>query len=163
MMQLTQIYRVRNMAMLKFLLILLPAFIVAPLASAQIYKCVGKGGLDLYQNFPCAIDSLGWMPMDPLRQNAPSPASNVNPELTKAATPPVVEAGTLRSPEAVPRVGMTTDQVRRIWGEPTGDAIHSLVPIWHTEIGDEPIEIWSYGTTRSVQFDQNGRVSVLRR
>jgi hypothetical protein len=163
MMQLTQIYKVRSMAMLRFVLILLPAFIVAPLASAQIYKCVGKGGLDLYQNFPCAIDSLGWMPMDPPRQNAPSAASSVNPELTKAATPAVVEAGQLHSPEAVPRVGMTTDQVRRIWGEPTGDAIHSLVPIWHTEIGDQSIDIWSYGTTRSVQFDQNGRVSVVRR
>src|SRR6202043_471901 len=97
MMQLTQIYKVRNMALLRFVLILLPAFIVAPLASAQIYKCVGKGGLDLYQNFPCAIDSLGSIPMDPPRQNAPSPASSVNLELTKAAAPAVVEAGKLHS------------------------------------------------------------------
>src|ERR1700694_4745068 len=36
--------------------------LVAPLASAQIFKCVAKDGTDLYQNFPCGIDSIGSMP-----------------------------------------------------------------------------------------------------
>src|ERR1700694_1038948 len=33
--------------------------LLAPLASAQIFKCVAKDGIDLYQNFPCGIDSIG--------------------------------------------------------------------------------------------------------
>lgn len=149
--------------MLKFASILLAALIFSPLACAEIYKCAGMGGLDLYQNFPCTIESLGWMPKDPTSQNAQLAPSNANPERTKAASPEVVQTGKPFSLDVVPRLGMTTEEVRRIWGEPTGDAIHALVPIWRTEIADGPIEIWTYGTTRSAQFDQNGRVSVLRR
>ncbi|HEY6329708.1 MAG TPA: DUF4124 domain-containing protein [Blastocatellia bacterium] len=139
--------------MLKAPHILVLACIFSHLASAgTIYKCTGKDGTDLYQNFPCSIDSIGWKPKDAPVQNAQTAASAKVSEPTKAT--PTSDVG--------PRVGMNAEEVRTIWGEPTGDAIHGLVPILHTEIGGRSIEIWTYGTTQSVQFDQNGRVSIIR-
>ena len=35
------------------------AFAAAAAAHAEIYKCTTKAGMTLYQNFPCAIDSIG--------------------------------------------------------------------------------------------------------
>lgn len=138
--------------MLKAAYILLSAFFVSHLASAEtIYKCVAKDGTDLYQNFPCNIDSIGWKPKDAHSQNEQPAPSTV--ELAPAAA-------TSRAPE--PRIGMNAEEVRTIWGEPTGDAIRGLVPISRTELADRSIEVWTYGTTRSVQFDQNGRVSIIR-
>ena len=37
---------------------------VAPAASAEIYKCLEKNGMERYQNFPCAIDSVRATPDD---------------------------------------------------------------------------------------------------
>lgn len=139
--------------MLKVPHILVLACIFSQLASAgTIYKCIGKDGTDLYQNFPCSIDTIGWKPKDMPVQNAQPAASAKASEPTNATA----------SSDVGPRVGMNAEEVRTIWGEPTGDAIHGLVPISHTEIGDHSIEIWTYGITRSVQFDQNGRVSIIR-
>ena len=52
-------------------------------------------------------------------------------------------------------MGMTPDEVRAIWGEPV------------EAIQDEPregrIEIWRYGETRSVQFNNKQRVVAVQR
>ena len=50
--------------MLKSVCVLFSVLFVAPLASAEVFKCVGKNGEALYQNFPCQFVSMGGMPMD---------------------------------------------------------------------------------------------------
>jgi hypothetical protein len=133
--------------------ILLPALCAAPLASAEIFKCAGKNGTDLYQNFPCQFDSLGSLPSSPpsAKTLAPSDASQVRPKVV-----PVDVASSAKSAKASePRMGMTPDEVRAIWGEPV------------EAIQDEPregrIEIWRYGETRSVQFNNKQRVVAVQR
>jgi Domain of unknown function (DUF4124) len=117
--------------MLKSVCVLSSVLFVAPLASAEIFKCVGKYGEVLYQNFPCRFDSMGWIPTD-----AQSPK--------KSPTMP-----------AEPRLGMTTEEVRAVWGEPTDS------------VQEEParggrFEVWSYGASRSVRFDRRGRVTAIQ-
>ena len=50
--------------MLKSVYVLFFVLFVAPLAFAEVFKCVGKTGEDLYQNFPCQFESMGGMPID---------------------------------------------------------------------------------------------------
>ena len=123
--------------MLKSVCVLFSVLFVAPLASAEIFKCVGKKGEVLYQNFPCQFESGGGMPMGALSQKD-APGAKKSP-----AAP------------AEPRIGMTTDEVRAIWGEPT-DTVQE-------EPGDGPrFEVWSYGASRSVRFDRKRRVAAIQ-
>jgi len=140
--------------MSKSMWVLVPALCAAP-ASAEIFKCVAKNGTDLYQNFPCQFDSLGSLPSSPPSAKTtfrPGDASQAKP---KAA--PVDAGSTGKSPTlpTEPRVGMTTEEVRALWGEPV------------ETIQDEPIdgriEIWRYGDSRSVQFDRKHRVLAVQR
>jgi hypothetical protein len=73
--------------------IAVPAVLGTPPAAGEIFKCKTKGGADLYQNFPCELDSLG----------LPSPDAS-----SSAAARPSSE----------PRRGMKPEEVRAIWGEP---------------------------------------------
>ena len=121
--------------MSKSMWVLVPALCAAPLASAEIFKCVAKNGGDLYQNFPCQFDSLG---------------------SSQAAGSPVDVASRAKSSKATePRVGMTPDEVRAIWGEP--------VEATQDEPRQGRIEIWRYGETKSVQFDHKHRVVAVQR
>ena len=126
--------------MLKSVCVLLSVLFVVPLASAEIFKCVGKSGEALYQNFPCQFESGGGIPMD-----IPSPKKS-----------PTDVAGPKKSPTpAEPRVGMTTDEVRAIWGEPA--------EIVQEEPGDGGrFQVWSYGASRSVRFDSKRRVAAIQ-
>ena len=91
--------------MLKSVCVLFPALLVAPLSSAEIFKCVGKNGEALCQNFPCQFEWMDGMPTDvPALKKSPT-------EVFGPKKLPIVPAE--------PRVGMTTDEVRGIWGEPT--------------------------------------------
>jgi hypothetical protein len=133
-------------------LMALACVLIAPLASAQIYKCPGKDGSDLYQNFPCDIDSIG--------STATKPAAENNPTLMKpimAANAPSVIASAAKvvATSDEPRIGMTTDEVRAIWGDPTNDV--------NSEVPEGLIEIWSYAGGRAVQFDYKGSVTVINR
>lgn len=126
--------------------------LMTPLASAEIYKCPGKDGSDLYQNFPCDIDSIGSV--------ATNPAPQVDATRAKAASaaiPPAVlaTAGKVSMVSDIPRVGMTLDEVRGIWGDPATDV--------SSEIADGLVEIWTYPGARSVTFDYKGLVSVVSR
>lgn len=128
--------------MLKSVCVLFAVLLVAPLASAEVFKCVGKYGEALYQNFPCQFVSMGGTAMD-----APGPKKS-----------PTDVSGAKKSPaaSAEPRAGMTGDEVRAIWGEPT--------EIIQEEPGEgSRFEVWSYGDSRSVRFDRKRRVSSVQK
>jgi hypothetical protein len=117
----------------------------APLASAEIFKCVGKHGLDLYQNFPCQFQSLGRVPMTigvPTTLSTPMPGAQSN---TNAGAQADTVAGRSGASRPRLRLGMTKEDVRARWGEPT-DAR------WEEPGEGEPSEVWSYGSARSVRF-----------
>ena len=123
----------------------------ASLASAEVFKCVGKNGEDLYQNFPCQFESMGGMPTD-VADAKKSPTDVASPKKSTFDVP-----GPKKSPAAPaePRIGMTTEEVRAIWGEPTDTR-------WE-EPGDGDLsEIWSYGASRSVRFDRKRRVAAIQ-
>jgi hypothetical protein len=127
--------------MLKSVCVLFSVLFVAPLATAEIFKCVGKKGEALYQNFPCQFESMGGTPTDVLDPKK-SPTDVVAPKKSPAVP-------------AEPRVGMTSDEVRAIWGEPT-DVVQE-------EPGDGGrFEVWSYGVSRSVRFDRKRRVAAIQ-
>jgi len=135
--------------------ILLCATLVAPQACAEIFKCMGKNGITLYQNFPCQFDSLALAPVDvqaPRAPPAPSTSSQPSAKTQVPATPVVGPSGPV---QAQPRLGMTAEEVRAIWGEPK-DALQE-------EPGEGGrSEVWSYGDSRSVRFDHRGRVSAVQ-
>src|SRR5262245_20805946 len=128
--------------MLKSVCALFCVLFVASVASAEIFKCVGKKGEALYQNFPCQFESIGGTPTD-------------GPDLKN----PPTDAGGLKKSPAVPvepRVGMTTDEVRAIWGDPE--------EIVQEEPGDgDRFQVWSYNGSRSVRFDRKRRVAAIQK
>lgn len=144
----------RNVTMARSVRILWLLLFVAPLASAEIFKCVGKDGLDLYQNFPCQFQSMGWASMNvrvPTAQLAPMPSSQPNTNTFAHAD---TVAGRSPSSQSRLRLGMTKDDVIARWGEPTDSH-------WEEPVEGERSEIWSYGNARSVRFIQD-LVSAMR-
>jgi len=126
--------------MRKFVWIVAPFFLVAVPAAAEIFKCVGKGVV-VYQNFRCELDSLGSLP------------SASTPARPSDLTPPRPTAVALGS-GTEPRVGMSAEEVRTIWGEPTDT--------FNEEPGDgSRTETWVYGSDRSVRFDHRSRVTAV--
>ena len=122
-------------------MLLFSVLLIAPLAFAEIFKCVGKNGAALYQNFPCQFEWMGGMPMD-----VPAPKKSSTEVLGPKKLPTV---------PAEPRVGMTSDEVRTIWGERT-DTVQE-------ELGNgSRFEVWSYGASRSVRFDRKRRVTAIQ-
>jgi hypothetical protein len=137
--------------MLKSVCVLFSVLFVAPLATADVFKCVGKSGEDLYQNFPCQFESIGATPGDGTsvggtpKGGTPKGETSINAQGQKKS--PAVPAE--------PRVGMTSEEVKAIWGEPTNT------------VQEEPgngsrSEVWSYGDSRSVRFDRRGRVTAIQ-
>ena len=129
-------------------LILACAVSAAPSTAAEIFKCVAKDGIALYQNFPCNIDSIGSVASNP--PPADSSMKKSNTPLVKVATAP--QSGGANEP----RVGMSADEVRTLWGEPA------------EMVADEPatggrVSNWRYADGRSVQFDHKHRVLAVQR
>ena len=121
-------------------------FATAP-ASAEIFKCAGKDGVVVYQNFRCEIDSLGSLP------SAPTPTKSL--PASNAAKPTAVNLAATTQPTE-PRVGMTAEEVRTIWGEPTDT--------FNEEPGaGERSEVWAYGSDRTVRFDHRSRVIAVEK
>ena len=137
--------------MLKSVCVLFSVLFVAPLASAEIFKCVGKKGEALYQNFPCQFESMVGMPTD-VPDPKKSPTDVASPKKSTIDVP-----GPKKSPaaSAEPRIGMTTEEVRAIWGEPTDTH-------WEEPGDGDRSEIWSYGASRSVRFDGKRRVAAIQ-
>ena len=131
---------------------------VAPFASAQIFKCVAKDGTDLYQNFPCGIDSIGSMPTDGQsgRSEQAGLAQSDSKRAKPNASPPAgVAAGKSIIAQNEPRIGMTKEEVSAMWGEPTDTR-------WEEPGAGDLSELWSYGNSRSVRF-VNDRVSAIQK
>jgi len=121
-------------------------FVLVPVASAeQIFKCAGKYGSDLYQNFPCESRSPSSTTVGAQRADA-SPAGDF--------TPPATQPSSKARSKTGPAVGMTREDVKALWG-PAPNAYYS-------ELVDGRAEIWSYGPSRSVTFDAAGRVSDVQ-
>ena len=137
--------------MLKSVYVFFSVLFVAPLASAEVFKCVGKNGEALYQNFPCQFESISGTPME-------APGATKSPaDAPVAKKSPTDVAGPKKSPAAPvePRIGMTTEEVRAIWGEPTDTH-------WEEPGDGDRSEIWSYGASRSVRFDGKRRVAAIQ-
>jgi hypothetical protein len=138
--------------MLKSVCVLFSVLFVAPLATADVFKCVGKSGEDLYQNFPCQFESIGATPGDGTsvggtpKGGTPKGETSINAQGQKK--PPALPAE--------PQIGMATDEVRAIWGEPT-DTVQE-----EPQIGGR-LEVWSYGDSRSVSFNPRGRVVAIQK
>lgn len=144
-----------NSPMSKSVCILLSALLIAPLASAEIFKCVGKDGTDLYQNFPCQFDSMGWKPMNPQGPKATSATIDSSPAPPKAIPVEAAAPGKSPTPPGEPRIGMTTAEVKALWGE--------AADTYYDELVDGRVEVWSYSRSRSVTFDVKGRVAAIQR
>ena len=129
---------------------------VAPIASAEIFKCTSREGLALYQNFPCEFNSLGSLPSQPTNAKAPAAPIESKPAVptTVALEKTAMSAPSRPLPGGL-SVGMTTEEVKALWGEPL------------EMIQDEPrsgrVEIWQYGEGRSVQFNNKQRVMSAQR
>jgi hypothetical protein len=94
---------------------------------------------------------MGGMPTD-VPDPKKSPTDVASPKKSTIDVP-----GPKKSPAAPaePRIGMTTEEVRAIWGEPTDTH-------WE-EPGDGDLsELWSYGPSRSVRFDRKRRVAAIQ-
>jgi len=136
--------------------IVLCALLVAPVASAEIFKCAGKDGIDRYQNFPCQFDSMGWLPQDGQGAKPSSTASDATKAVPKIVPPTSANASKVRAAAAgEPGVGMTPDEVKALWGEPPR--------VYYDELVDGRVEVWTYGESRSVMFDLTGHVSAVQR
>jgi hypothetical protein len=138
--------------------------LAAPSSLAEIFKCKSKDGLTLYQNFSCDIDSLGSLPSSQAATGKPAPAvKSIQADARDsgpATSPPSVEAR--RSavqpgspPSGEPRVGMTGEEVRTIWGEP--------VEILQDEPRSGRVEIWQYADGRVVHINNKRRVISVER
>jgi Domain of unknown function (DUF4124) len=131
--------------------LILPALCAAPLASAEIFKCVAKDGTALYQNFPCQFDSIGWKPEAQAAMTTPVAA---DARSAKPKEAPASVASTAKSADTgEPRTGMTPDEVKAILGEP----LESV----QDELAEGQIEIWRY-LDRNIQFDQTHRVVAVQ-
>ncbi len=141
--------------MLKSVSILVLLLFIAPLASAEIFRCVAKNGLGLYQNFPCEFDSIGSMTMEGQVPKELSASTDSRSTTRKSATSRALASVNASAVQTGLRIGMTTEDVRAIWGEPTDTQ--------NEEPGDGPrSEVWTYGGARSVRFDRKGRVIALK-
>ena len=123
-------------------------------ASAEIFKCAGKDGMDRYQNFPCSMDSIGSAATAAPPANTDWPHRSSS-QAASVATSVVVTTASRSVKATEPRIGMTEGEVRAIWGEPS--------EIEQDEPRDGRIEIWHYGDGRFVQFSNKHRVLVVQR
>jgi hypothetical protein len=132
--------------MRKLVWVVAPLFFAAAPTSAEIFKCAGKDGIVVYQNFRCEIDSLGSLPTSATPTTAIGTPNGSAQAKSAPSKPQPTE----------PQVGMTAEEVRAIWGEPTDT------------FNEEPraggrAEVWAYGSDRSVRFDHRSRVTAVEK
>ena len=110
--------------------------------------------MERYQNFSCSIDSIGSLQSISAAATITSPPASASRATPTTAPIAVAPIGTLAN-AGEPRIGMTSVEVKAIWGEPM-----------ETD-QDEPkegrVEIWRYADGRSVQFNNKHRVLAVQR
>lgn len=132
-------------------------------AQAEIYAC-NKHGVMTYQNFPCPFNSLGSLPTGTTA--APTPPVTSEAPVKRAETSGSTAAGAAAAgrtaappaasvtPPYSPRIGSSSDDVRKLWGEP------------EEVVQDEPpkgrIEIWRYKDGRAVEIGRHNRVVAVQ-
>jgi hypothetical protein len=131
-------------------------------AHAEIFSCHGDRAVTVYQNFPCAFNSLGSVPTGFSTPVAPAATAHTNLQTGRATASGnsarergvAAPAATATAAANVPHVGSSADEVRTTWGEP------------EEVVQDEPpkgrIEIWRYKDGRSVEIDRRHRVIAVR-
>ena len=139
--------------MQKLVWILAPLIFSTPIASAEIFKCAPKDGMPHYQNFPCAIDRPDLLPSS--SGAAVPPTGAPMQDETKAPSPNQQTIAKVAASVDAPRIGMTAEEVRAVWGEPSN--------VYWDELVDGRAEVWSFSSSRSVQFDLKGRVAMVQR
>jgi hypothetical protein len=121
--------------------------------AGEIFRCVAKNGIPLYQNFPCQFDSLSQMGgVDVAKrasENKATPAAVQSATLI-AATPPQPHTGATE-----PAPGMTSDEIWTLLGQP-------MEVVSNHATGQGSAEIWQYADKR-VQFDDNNVVVAIQR
>jgi len=135
------------------------AVLTATPAHAEIYACIARNRLPVYQNFPCQFDRLADAPAPTGVSHASATAATAQAArgTTASATAATLQAARLTASAprpATPRVGMTTADVRAIWGNPQS--------ISKEELARKDIETWSYADSRSIEFDRKGIVTAIR-
>ena len=118
------------------------ATLAATPARSEIYRCTGKSRMPVYQNFPCEFDRLSLVP-----GGAGTAAALPRGERKPAAALAVAER------PSAPRIGMTTDEVRAVWGNPRN--------LTKEEFAKRDIEVWTYADSRSIEFDRKGIVTAI--
>jgi hypothetical protein len=106
---------------------------VAPVASAQsIFVCKEKDGSVVYRDFPCPSDSEATTFTNPVKTDAQKP-----------------KTAHLAAEKGL-RAGMSKNEVRSILGQPK--------EITQEEGVDGRVDTWSYGPSRTLQFDPSGHL-----
>jgi hypothetical protein len=136
-------------------LVLSLALALAPAAYAEIFKCAGHRNVPVYQNFPCEFDSLDAAYAAPAATSSSTAVAPVTARATagRAARAAQQPAKATPARASMPRVGMTGDEVLSIWGEPNFMTTE--------EHAKRDIEVWSYGDSRSIEFDREQRVTAI--
>ena len=106
--------------------------VVPPAFAESIFRCLEKNGEVVIRNFPCSSDSVS----TELTTSARTDAQNSEPGLAAA--------------QRELRAGMSKSEVRAILGNPTN--------VMHEEGADGNVYTWSYGGSRTVQFDATGHL-----
>lgn len=121
-------------------------------AAAEIFRCVAKSGLPLYQNFPCQYESLSEMGGVASRNSATAITAPPSPAYVaqQSAIAPKPRTGA-----AEPAPGMTSDEIWSMLGEPI-----EVVPNHATGMGSA--EVWRYADRR-IEFDDNHVVLAVQR
>lgn len=114
--------------------LLLASYLVLPQASAEIVKCRDEHGFDKYQNFPCAIDSIG-------------------STATVAAAKRAAAVSAAMSDDHAPQLGMAMNVVRNAWGAPKATKVIKGMETWYY---NGPGKTW-----QAVHFDTTGNVRFV--
>jgi len=131
--------------------------LASPWASAEIFKCTDGKGNDKYQNFPCAIDSIGSKATAaPPKDELGKPATDKGPGQAKATgstqylTQIAATAVAPASGQKQPEPGMKMQDVRATWGEPKSTDVFEGTEIWYYDVPS--------GNVLGVRFDRTGTV-----
>lgn len=149
------------------------AWFAVSLAQAQtvplpetVFKCVRKNEPDRYQNFPCPPESLSSSVRGDTQTSARpargalSSSPRRSAEYRVETAPSVATSRSVAPREASSqllgqlRVGMTTQEVKAVWGEPA--------EIVQEEVVDGRLQTWSYGSSGSLQFNASGHLEAVQ-